>query len=278
MDFEKILNGSRNYTFHSHTQFCDARAPMEEMVSAALTQGVEFYGFTPHSPVPVPSPCNMSRESVPEYLAEVERLRKLFADRPIRLFAGMEVDYLGPDWGAASEYFRSLPLDYTISSIHFIANQHGEPVDVDGSFDNFKRRMADLFNGDIDYVVDTFFHRTLDMIAAGGFDILGHFDKIGLNAGYYAPEIEDGSHFQGLVNKVIDEIIARGLTIELNTKSREQHGRFIPHERHLPRLIQAGVPILVNSDAHRPDRITASRDEAFRILDTLTHKHGTPLA
>ena len=269
MDFKGILKGKRNYNFHSHTQFCDGKAPMEVMAQAALDCGMGFYGFTPHSPIPIPSPCNMSYESVEEYLAEVERIKGKFADKPIRFFTGMEVDYLGDEFGPASEYIQSLPLDYRIGSVHFIPNQHGEPVDVDGSFENFKRKMNDLFNRDIDYVVETFFRQSLAMISAGGFDILGHFDKIGQNSGYYAEGIEVGSHFKGLVDEVIKEIISRKLTIELNTKARTQHGRFFPHERYLPKLVNSGVEILVNSDAHRPELILASRDEAFAILDSI---------
>ncbi|MDE6437989.1 MAG: histidinol-phosphatase, partial [Muribaculaceae bacterium] len=62
----------------------------------------------------------------------------------------------------------------------------------------------------------------------------------------------------------------RDITIELNTKARTEHGRFFPGERYLPRLVDAGVKILVNSDAHRPDRLDASRAEAFELLDSLT--------
>lgn len=275
MDFRSVLNGSRNYTFHTHTQFCDGHASMEEMAAAAFAQGFEFYGFSPHSPIPIASPCNMSYENVPAYFGEVERLRELYAGKPIQFFAGMEVDYLGADFGPASDYFRTLPLDYIIASIHFIPNQHGEPVDIDGSFENFRRKMKDLFNGDIDFVVETYFRRLFEMIEAGEFDILGHFDKVGQNAGYFAPGIEEGSHYRGLVSEAIDRIADQNLTIELNTKAREQHGRFFPGEVYLPRLVEAGVPILVNSDAHHPERLSASREEAFRILDSLSKTYET---
>jgi histidinol-phosphatase (PHP family) len=39
-----------------------------------------------------------------------------------------------------------------------------------------------------------------------------------------------------------------------------------PDERLLPRLIDAGVPIVVNSDAHYPDKVNASRDIGLAIL------------
>ncbi len=76
MDFIKELNGNRLYTFHSHTEFCDGRAQMEAFAREALRQGFTHYGFTPHSPITIESPCNMTRENVDRYLAEVDRIKQ----------------------------------------------------------------------------------------------------------------------------------------------------------------------------------------------------------
>lgn len=271
MDFESIISNTRQYTFHSHTQYCDGRATMETMARAAVACGMRHYGFSPHSPIPVESPCNMSLEDVPGYLDEVKRISSLPELQGCKFYAAMEIDYLGDEWGPASDYFRTLPLDYSIGSVHFIPSQDGEYVDIDGKFENFARRMKEYFHNDIEYVVDTFYAQSRAMIEAGGFDIMGHFDKIGQNAAYYAPGIEDSRLYRDNVESLIGMIIDRRLTIELNTKAREQHGRFFPGERYLPDLIDAGVTVLVNSDAHHPDRIDASRDEAFAILDRIAH-------
>lgn len=272
MDFGSITSSTRQYNFHSHTQFCDGRATMEVMARSAVEQGMRHYGFTPHSPVPIASPCNMSTDDVQAFLAETERLKLLPELSSCRFYAAMEVDYLGPDWGPSSPYFARLPLDYIIGSVHFIPSQSGELVDIDGQYDAFRKRMADRFRGDIDYVVDTFFSQTRDMIGSGGFDILGHVDKVGQNASCYAPGIEDGQHYRGWMRQLLDLIKEKNLVIELNTKARVEHGRFFPGERYLPELVDAGISILVNSDAHFPDKISASRAEAFDILDRL-RKH-----
>ena len=271
MDFESIISQTRQYNFHSHTQFCDGHASMELMARAAVGAGMRHYGFSPHSPIPVSSPCNMLRADVDVYLAEVQRIKAMPELQSCRFYAAMEVDYLGDDWGPVNEYFKSLPLDYIIGSVHFIPSQWGEYVDIDGHFDSFAKRMKAYFRGDIDYVVDTFYRQSRAMVEAGGFDILGHFDKVGQNASYYAPGIEDGSHYRQCVESLIGMIIDRRCVIELNTKAREQHGRFFPGERYLPVLADAGITILVNSDAHQPDRIDASRGEAFNLLDRIRH-------
>lgn len=269
MDFKSIIDTTRNYNFHSHTQFCDGRAPMYEMACAAVRQGMEHYGFSPHSPIPIASPCNMSRDDMAAYLAEADRIKNDPELASCRFYTALEVDYLGPEWGPSNRYFKELPLDYLIGSVHFIPSQSGELVDIDGHFDSFSRRMKEFFRNDIEYVVETFYAQSTAMIEAGGFDILGHFDKVSQNANYYAPGIEDSEHYRQLVGKLVDLIVEKNLVVELNTKARVDHGRFFPSERYLSRLVREGVTIVVNSDAHHPDRILASREEAFRILDSL---------
>lgn len=269
MDILELIADTDRYTLHSHTQFCDGHADMNTMAAAAVAQGMRVYGFTPHSPIPVTSPCNMRLDSVEAYLAAVKDVQAEPRYSSCRFLAGMEIDYIDAEWGPASSYFRSLPLDYAIGSLHFIPDWEGEPVDIDGRFESFKRKMADRFRNDIDYVVETFYRHSMDMLAAGGFDILGHFDKIGQNAAYYAPGIEDGSHYRSLVDDYIGRIIASGITIELNTKALAEHGRVFPGKRYLPRLVGAGVKIVVNSDAHYPDRINAGRPEGLRMLADL---------
>ncbi len=269
MDISEIISSTDKYNFHSHTQFCDGHAPMEVMARAAVEAGMKHYGFSPHRPVPLASPCNMKADDVPAFLAEVERIKAMPELAACRFYAAMEVDYLGADWGPSHPFFRELPLDYVIGSVHFIPDFYGEPVDIDGRFESFRKKMSDHFRNDVDYVVDTFYAQSRAMIEAGGFDILGHFDKVGQNASYFAPGVEDGAHYRSCVNGLIDMIKDRGLVVELNTKARDRHGRFFPGERYLPRLVEAGIVMPVNSDAHQPDLIDAGRAEALQILKNL---------
>ncbi len=275
MDITNIIGNNRKYTFHSHTQFCDGRAPMDEFARAATAAGFSHYGFSPHSPVPIVSPCNMSFESVNDYLNEFQRIRRTY--RQVNFYAGMEIDYLGENWGPSNDYFVNLPLDFRIGSVHFIADRNGEMIDIDGSAQRFKENMALHFGNDIRYVVETFYSASAKMIEAGGFDILGHFDKVAQNASAYHPGIEDETWYKALVDDIISLIISRQPIVEINTKAKAVHGRIFPSERYLPRLIEGGVRLIVNSDAHVPSLIDASRDYAFSILDTISQatEHAT---
>ncbi len=271
MLIDDIISSTTRYNLHSHTQYCDGRFSMDEFAAAASAAGFEHYGFSPHSPVPIESPCNMAASDVAEYLATVERLNGEYEGRT-RFYAAMEIDNLGDKWGAADEYFRNLPLDYRISSVHFIpAITTGEEVDIDGSPERFIKRLGEYFDNDLKYVVDTFYDRTRDMILAGGFDIIGHFDKIGLNASIASPGIEDEPWYRRRVDEIIDLLADRDIFVEINTKAFAQRNRFFPHERYWKQLIDRRLKLVVNSDAHFTDLIDASRPEALRRLSAYTH-------
>lgn len=265
VDFKAIINNTDKYNFHSHTQFCDGKATMVDFARAAIEAGFIHYGFSPHSPLPLESPCNMSKDCVALYFDEFYRLKSLYADK-ISLYLAMEIDYLDSDWGPNNPYFKRLPLDYRIGSVHFIKSQRGEYVDIDGRYENFKKKMSEYFDNDINYVVNRFFDSSLAMVAEGGFDIIGHFDKIGHNASHFQHGIEDESWYKKRVNELIDAIIESGITVEINTKAFAEHHRFFPSQQYWKRLKDAGVTLLVNSDAHHTNLINASRDYVLNTL------------
>ena len=254
---------------------------MAQFVEAAINEGYLHYGFTPHSPIPFDSPCNMAEDRVKEYFMEFNRLKTQYSGR-INLYLSMEIDYLGHNWNAASEYFKTLPLDYRLSSVHFIPVQSGDMmVDIDGRPDTFIRKMHEFFDDDIRYVVDSFYCQTIDMIETGGFDLLGHFDKIGFNASHFQSGIEEEEWYQKHIDNVIEAIKATDLVVEINTKAwlppvnatleqiEKYTPRLFPSQQTIHKLIRAGIPIAVNSDAHFTERITAGRNAAFQIIDEL---------
>lgn len=265
-DFVGTVGSSRLYNFHSHTQFCDGRAPMSDFASEAVARGFSHYGFSPHSPVPIESPCNMKMSDVDGYLSELERLKNVYGNGPTQFYASMEIDYLHGLWGPSDSYFKELPLDYRIGSVHFIPSQSGELVDIDGRYDSFRRKMHEKFRDDIRYVVNVFFDCSLEMLQRGGLDMIGHYDKVGHNGSHYHPGLEEEGWYMDRVDELTRAIIDSGVTVEINTKAWADHGRMFPAPRHWASLKDAGVPIVVNSDAHLPELIDASRGVAFEML------------
>lgn len=257
-----LVNRDNNYNLHSHTQFCDGHAPMAEIAAAAADSGMHLWGITPHSPICIESPCNMKFEDVDPYLAEAERIAEQYDGR-MTVLTGMEIDFLSRDFGPHIDYFQRLPLHYRIGSVHFVADRQGTPHDCDGSTERFKKYLHDYFHDDLRFVVEKYFEHLLQMQELGGFEILGHFDKIAGNAAGVDPAIETNSWYEALIDDVISHAQSREMIVEINTKALASRQRFYPNQIWWPKLKAAGLPIVFNSDAHEPALVSAGRKEAI---------------
>lgn len=264
-DIRKIVRETDAYNFHAHTQFCDGRDSIREIASAASEAGFRYFGFTPHSPVPVTSPCNMDASEVEEYLGEVDAMKNLYSGK-MEVLTSMEIDWLGADWGPHIDYFQNLPLDFRLGSVHFVQARDGVRYDCDGSFERFRPILENRFGGDVRYVVEKYFEGVLLMLERGGFDLLGHFDKIAGNASKAFPGLEDEGWYEALIDDVVSHAVSAGVTVEINTKAYPDSGRFFPAERWWGKLLDAGLPLAVDSDAHWASKVMAGREEALNAL------------
>ena len=251
--------------YHSHCSFCDGRAPFEEFVKEAIRQGFYSYGVSSHAPLPFPTQWTMEWEQMEAYLDEFNNLRQKYADE-IELYVGLEIDYLNEESNPSVARFTELPLDYRIGSVHLLYDAAGEVVDIDCSPAVFKERVDRHFNGDVLRVVRMYFDRLFRMVELGGFDILGHADKMHYNASYYHPGLLDEPWYEALMKDYFSLVASRGYLVEINTKAYDSLGTFYPNSRYWELMKEYQIKVLVNSDAHYPERINAGRMEALRLL------------
>lgn len=251
--------------YHSHCSFCDGRAPLEEFVKEAIRQGFYSYGVSSHAPLPFPTQWTMEWGQMEAYLDEFKNLRSKYADE-IELYVGLEIDYLNEESNPSVARFTELPLDYRIGSVHLLYDAAGEVVDIDCSPAVFKERVDRHFNGDVLRVVRMYFDRLFRMVELGGFDILGHADKMHYNASCYHPGLLDEPWYEALMKDYFSLVASRGYLVEINTKAYDSLGTFYPNSRYWELMKEYQIKILVNSDAHYPERINAGRMEALRLL------------
>ena len=251
--------------YHSHCSFCDGRAPLEEFVKEAIRQGFYSYGVSSHAPLPFPTQWTMEWEQMEAYLDEFKNLRQKYADE-IELYVGLEIDYLNEESNPSVARFTELPLDYRIGSVHLLYDAAGEVVDIDCSPAVFKERVDRHFNGDVLRVVRMYFDRLFRMVELGGFDVLGHADKMHYNASCYHPGLLDEPWYEALMKDYFSLVASRGYLVEINTKAYDSLGTFYPNSRYWELMKEYQIKILVNSDAHYPERINAGRMEALRLL------------
>ncbi|MBQ4162305.1 MAG: histidinol-phosphatase [Parabacteroides sp.] len=261
--------------YHSHCTFCDGRSIPESFIKFAISQGFRAYGFSSHSPLPFETFWNMPKDDMPEYLMEIERLKKKYQGQ-IEIYVGLEIDFLDETYNASIPFFTQLPLDYRIGSIHFLPIalplEERNMVCIDGSFRDFQKSVDTHYQGDIRLLVAHYFESIQKMVEIGGFDIVGHMDKIYMN-GHRCKDFDfEAEWYQKPFNDCLQLIAEKGLMVEVNTKNLLQRKQTYPHTDYLHRLLELNIPVMVNSDCHYPDLVNDGRTEAFKILETIGFK------
>lgn len=252
--------------YHSHCSYCDGHAPLEEFIKTAVDMGFTSYGISSHAPLPFPTPWTLKSGEVSAYLAEIKSLKAKYSEQ-IELYTGMEIDYLDKESNPSISYFQELPLDYRIGSVHLLNSfSTGEVIDIDTSVENFKKYLYVYFNQNLKGMIYSYFYKLMQMVEAGGFDIVGHADKMSYNASCCEPELLETEWYNTLIQEYFVLIKEKGMMVEINTKSFHKQGVFFPHKMYFPLLRKLSIPVLVNSDAHYPGKINLGRPEALNAL------------
>jgi len=261
--------------FHSHCTFCDGRSHPEDYIKFALAANFRAYGFSSHSPLPFETFWNMSAIDMPEYLNEITRLKEKYKDR-IEIYTSLEIDYLDDTYNASIAYFQELSLDYRISSVHFIPWENplseANMTCIDGSSSDFLAAVEHRYQGNIQSVVEDFYHSSMRMVELGGFDVVGHMDKIYMNASRHPDFDMQSDWYRKLIEAYIDLIAEKGLIVEINTKNYLRKKQTFPHLDLFKLLNKQSVPVMVNTDSHFPDLINAGRKEALQLLKAVGYQ------
>lgn len=255
--------------FHSHCHFCDGSHPPEDYVTQALQQGFRAYGFSSHAPLPFYTNWNMNAGHMQRYIGEIDRLKKTYRNQ-IEIYTGLEIDFLDLSYNAGIPYFRDLPLDYRIGSVHFLKRKDPLCEDnmtcIDGDPSEFVQAVQQYYGGSTRKIVTDFFAASMQMVATGGFDIVGHMDKIYMNASYLPDFRDEDEWYTNLVHEYLLFIAQRQLVVEVNTKHFNRSRQTYPQIKHLRLLYDLHIPVMVNSDCHSPHLIDDGRQAVLEML------------
>lgn len=251
--------------YHSHTNYCDGHATIEEFIQTAIELNFTSYGISSHAPLPFSTRWNMEWDRVDDYLKECAEAKEKLGDQ-IEIYTGLEMDYLHEDYNPAMDKFQAIPLDYRIGSVHFLELDSGGYVDIDSGEELFKENVDKYFHHDYEEVIIRYFDAMRRMIALGGFDFLGHCDKISKNTSANAKGITQASFYKEIIRAYFEMIAESGLMIEINTKAYDTTGMFFPNEEHFALIRELEIPVLVNSDSHRLHKINSGRKEGLKAL------------
>jgi histidinol-phosphatase (PHP family) len=261
---------------HTHTFFCDGKDDVETYCRRAWEKGYHSLGFSAHGPVTgktgLTTDWNLPESRLEAYLDAVREARRRWEGK-LRVYLGLEVDYIGGLMGPADRDYRDLGLDYLIGSVHYIIPPHGAPFTVDGSREELDRGLEEGFGGDGEALTHCYWDQVAAMIRAGGFDILGHADLIKKNN---RPPGTVGAFFDpadpGYLQRA-GEIAAlagarAGMVVEVNTGglNRGKVNETYPSPAMLRLFRAERVPALITADAHRAQDLDGHYGEALEAM------------
>jgi histidinol-phosphatase (PHP family) len=190
-----------------------------------------------------------ARDDIDEYCA--------FVREQTDLRLGIEADFVPGAEDRMANLLQAREFDYVVGSVHFLR---------DGAVD-----MDDYSVWNSGRSVEEIWKRYFEAIAAaarsGLFDILAHPDlvKIWGNAdgGRRTPAGDLRRYYEPAIEAVADT----GIAVELSTAGlRKPVGEMYPAPAFLEMCLEAGAPIALSSDAHRPQDIGAGYEDALELL------------
>jgi len=258
---------------HCHTVFSDGAEGVEAMCRAAFAKGLACLGFSCHAPLPesagISTHWNMPPGRLEAYLDEVRGAARRWAGR-LPVYAGLEADFISGLAGPADSRLQRLGLDFLIGSVHFVVPPRGAPFTVDGPVEEVERGIREGFGGDPRAMAAAYWDAEREMIETGGFDFAGHLDLIKKNnllPGGGRRWFAEADYAAG-ARAAADALAAAGLPAEVNTGglNRGLVPETYPGPALLALLRERGVPVVINSDAHRGDDLDGHYEDTARAL------------
>ena len=262
--------------FHTHSHYCDGKGKIRDYLEAATRVGVGRIGFSSHAPIPFPCTWSMKEDALPTYLQEINDAARDFPN--LQVYRGLETDYIP---GIVSPVTFSHKLDYTIGSIHFVGSHQGKHWEIDNTTDVFKQGLQHIFNNDVRAAVTRYLELTRDMLRISAPDILGHMDKMKVNAQHFGFD-ETETWYRNEINTTLDTIAEKNTVVEVNTRGlyKKKSDTTYPSPWILEQLRDRRIRLTISSDAHHPEDLTREftftlkllKDIGIKTLTVLTNK------
>lgn len=244
---------------HVHTSRCGhARGTPEEYVRRAADLGLSAIGFADHLPLTdrEEPTLTMATEDLPDY---VEEIRALAGRAPmgIRVYLGIEADYIAGTEEAIARMLARHPFDYVLGSVHFLD---------DWAFDHPGYR--DRYEGlDIDAFWLDYFDTLSQAVSSGLFDVVAHPDLA------KKFDVFPTGDMRELYEDFAQTVARAGMAVEVNTAGLHKPvGEIYPGKELLEAFRAARVPITFGSDAHAPEEVGRDFDRAVALAGEVGYR------
>jgi histidinol-phosphatase (PHP family) len=167
---------------------------------------------------------------------------------------GIEADFIPSCEDRLANLLQARDFDYVVGSVHFLSDR---ALDMEEwSVWTGGRSPEEIWR--------RYFQTLGEAARSGLFDILAHPDLVKVwGAQRPLPEGDLRRYYE----LAIDGIVESGIAIEVSTAGlRKPVGELYPAPALLDMCVEAGVPVALSSDAHRPQDIGADYEQALELL------------
>ena len=263
--------------WHTHNSLCKhAVGTIEDYVKKAIELNLNVIGVSDHFPYEYLSSEIPSLEDIPyegyamptnnleSYILQLDELKEKYMNQ-IHIRTAFEIDFFKHQDHILNKYLKGYlnKLDYILGSVHVLFGKAGVFAFDDGRFLNKYKE----YDGN-DEIYMEYYDSLQVMINSPTFelDIVTHFDL----PKKFDKRIEDKDMIMGKVNETLELVKKHDLTIEINTsglrkKVKEQY----PHIDIIKKIFELGIPILLGSDAHKPEEVAYEFKNIAKMLKNI---------
>ena len=253
-------DSKHKHNFHTHTYRCKhAEGEVDDYCRIAVELGMETLGFSDHAAMPDDrwQQVRMAYAELDGYISAIDRAREEFPQ--LKILKGMECEYVPRLHNYyTDELYGVREFDYLVGASHFFLDDEGEwHGTYGGTRDNKTLRQY------VDY--------TIDMMQTGLFSFIAHPDLFGNCYATWTADTAAISKDLLVAAKELDvgmEINALGLRKQAHKRSNNPYPLY-PWLPFWELAAECDAPVIVNSDAHRPEDLQARTGEGHAIRTRL---------
>ena len=242
---------------HTHSNYCDGQNTPEEMIWAAIDQGMDEIGIVVHGHTAFDESYCVSLDGARAFKKEMRELKEDYGEE-IRVRIGVEQDL-----------YSDMPtrgFDYVIGSVHYLKLEDGY-YPVDESEESFRLLAKEKFGGDYYALAEKYFEEAATVLKVTGADYVGHLDLITkFNEGGRLFDENDPRYIQAAL-ACVDQLLPFKKPFEINTGAIARGYRKSPYPSKFLRdyIKKNGGRFILSSDAHRAEDLMYGFEHFRRV-------------
>lgn len=171
---------------------------------------------------------------------------------------GIEADFVPGGEDRMANLLDERDFDYVLGSVHFL-REHSIDMDDCSVWDR---------GHSPEEIWERYFQTLAEAARSGLFDVLAHPDLVKVWGPTHPERPVPEGDLRRYYEPAIEAIAESGIAVEVSTAGLRKRARELyPAEAFLRMCVDAGAPVALSSDAHRPEDVGADYSQALELLD-----------